>query len=229
MGVVRPFKPQDAAHFNAVIGVDEVGRGALCGPVVAAAVWFDPLVFPPEIFAELDDSKRLTPRKREELTRYILRYSRTSVAASSTTVIDQVGILRATLMAMRRAILRLKIDAPILVDGRDVPPGVMLPVTPVIGGDRTIPQIAAASILAKTCRDRIMTLLSARHSGYCWEQNMGYGTAQHLAGIAAHGITAHHRKSFKPILQQSFSLDGLSTAYIDLVPDELDAASSGQH
>jgi ribonuclease HII len=157
----------------------------------------------------------------------ILLHSRTAVAASSTAVIDQVGILRATLIAMRRAILRLQIEAPILVDGRDVPPGVWLPVTPVIGGDRKIPQIAAASIVAKTCRDRIMTLLSARYGGYCWEQNMGYGTAQHLAGIAAHGVTAHHRKSFKPILQQSFSLDGLSTECGDAVPDELTIASSG--
>lgn len=229
MSSVRPFKPEHATQYNTVIGVDEVGRGALCGPVVAAAVWFDPLVFPVDIFAELDDSKRLTPKRRAELAADILIYSRSAVAASSAAVIDQVGILRATLIAMRRAILRLQLEAPVLVDGRDVPPGILLPVTPVIGGDRMIPQVAAASILAKTCRDRIMTLLSARHGGYCWEHNMGYGTAQHLAGIATHGITAHHRKSFKPILQQSFSLDSLSTECCDTVPDELIVAPSGQH
>jgi ribonuclease HII len=204
MSSVKPFSLGDVRDFEAVIGVDEVGRGALCGPVVVAAVWFDPTFFPSDIFVQLDDSKRLTARKREELARGILCNAHTAVAASSVTMIDRVGILRATLDAMGRAVLRLRIQAPILIDGRDVPAGLIFPARAIIGGDGKVPQIAAASILAKTCRDRLMSKLSTRYNGYCWEHNMGYGTTKHLEGLATHGITAHHRLTFKPILQHRF-------------------------
>src|SRR5579871_2049540 len=114
------FRADDAALYPAAIGIDEVGRGALCGPVVAAAVWFDPAAFPSELFAALDDSKRLTARKREQLAGQIVLYARVALAATPAPVIDRIGIRHATLDAMRRAALRLGVEATVLVDGRDV-------------------------------------------------------------------------------------------------------------
>lgn len=206
---MRPFKGKRLATFPAVIGCDEAGRGALCGPVVVAAVWFDPAAVPRRLLNELDDSKRLAPATREALAGHILRLDamRVAVAASAAVAVDRHGIRTMTLDAMRRAVLRLGIDAPVRIDGVDVPPGIPLPCEPVVRGDSSVPQIAAASIVAKTCRDRLMTRLARRYPGYCWEDNAGYGTASHLAGLARLGPTPHHRHTFRPVSQFHLRLE----------------------
>ncbi|MEE7476259.1 ribonuclease HII [Methylobacterium hispanicum] len=191
-----PFDPAEAARYPAAIGCDEVGRGALCGPVVVAAVWFDPAALPPDLLARLDDSKRVPEALRTVLTPLIREHGRVAVAAGSRALIDRLNIRGATLDAMRRAVLRLGLDAPVLVDGRDTVPGLPLPCRAVIGGDRLVPQIAAASIVAKTVRDTLMRRLALRHPDYGWERNVGYGTALHRAGLAARGRSPHHRLTF---------------------------------
>jgi ribonuclease HII len=200
---MRPFNPDEAAQYPTVIGIDEAGRGALCGPVVVSAVWFDPVTLPANLLSELDDSKRLSRGVRERLVEGIVSHGRVSLAAVPAPVIDRIGIRNATLVAMARAAVRLGIEAPVLVDGRDVPRELDLPCEAVIRGDSKIPQIAAASIMAKTTRDRLMRRLSVRYPGYCWERNVGYGTRDHLEGLAHLGPTRHHRRSFAPVLQLS--------------------------
>ena len=189
-----PFDPIVANRYPAVIGVDEVGRGALCGPVVVAAVWFDPVAIPPALLEALDDSKRVPRQIREALAPLIRANGRVAVAAGSRALIDRINIRAATLDAMARAVARLGLDAPVLVDGRDALPG--LPGRAVIGGDGLVPQIAAASIVAKVFRDGLMRRLALRHPGYGWESNVGYGTAVHRAGLGARGRSPHHRLSF---------------------------------
>ena len=191
-----PFDPVRAAEYPAVIGCDEVGRGALCGPVVVAAVWFDPVTIPPDLLARLDDSKRLKEPLREALTPLIRAHARVAVAAGSRALIDRVNVRVATLDAMRRAVLKLSLDAPVLVDGRDAVPGLSQPCRAIVGGDGAVPQIAAASIVAKTFRDGLMRVLARRHPHYGWERNVGYGAPVHLAGLKAHGRSPHHRLSF---------------------------------
>ncbi|CAO4164422.1 ribonuclease HII [Methylorubrum populi] len=193
---MRPFDPALAATYPAVIGCDEVGRGALSGPVMVAAVWFDPLAFPPDLLARLDDSKRLDKATRTALTPLIRTHARVALAASSRRLVDRINVRAATLDAMRRAVTRLGLDGPVLVDGRDTIPGLTQTCRAVIGGDRLVPQIAAASIIAKTLRDDIMRRLAPRHPAYGWERNAGYGTAVHLAGLSAQGCSPHHRVSF---------------------------------
>ena len=189
-----PFDPSRARHYPAAIGCDEVGRGALCGPVVVAAVWFDPAAIPPTLLAALDDSKRVPRPVRETLAPLIRGHARVAVAAGSRALIDRINIRAATLDAMARAVARLGLDAPVLVDGRDALPG--LPSRAVVGGDRLVPQIAAASIVAKVFRDGLMRRLALRHPGYGWERNVGYGTAIHRAGLVALGRSPHHRLTF---------------------------------
>ena len=189
-----PFDPMVANRYPAVTGCDEVGRGALCGPVVVAAVWFDPVAIPPTLLAALDDSKRVPRPVREALAPLIRAHARVAVAAGSRALIDRINIRAATLDAMARAVARLGLDAPVLVDGRDALPG--LPGRAVVGGDRSVPQIAAASIVAKVFRDRLMRRLALRHPGYGWERNVGYGTPIHRAGLTAQGRSPHHRLSF---------------------------------
>lgn len=191
-----PFDPACAAQYPAVIGCDEVGRGALCGPVVVAAVFFDPAALPPALLARLDDSKRVPEPARVALTPLIRAHARVVVAAGSRALIDRVNVRVATLDAMARAVRRLGLDAPVLVDGRDPVPGLGQPCRAVIGGDRLVPQIAAASIVAKTVRDALMRRLALRHPDYAWERNVGYGTAAHLSGLATRGRSPHHRLSF---------------------------------
>jgi len=190
----RPFDPARAAAYPPAIGCDEVGRGALCGPVVVAAVWFDPAAIPPDLLAALDDSKRLPEPERERLAPLIRAEARVAVSAGSRALIDRINIRAATLDAMARAVARLGIAAPVLVDGRDALPG--LPGRAVVGGDRLVPQIAAASIVAKAFRDTLMRRLALRHPGYGWERNVGYGTALHRAGLTRLGRSPHHRLSF---------------------------------
>ncbi|MBE7246514.1 MAG: ribonuclease HII [Actinomycetospora chiangmaiensis] len=193
-GSARPFDPSRAAAYPAAIGCDEVGRGALCGPVVVAAVWFDPAALPPDLLAALDDSKRVPEPERDRLAPLIRAQARVAVAAGSRALIDRINIRGATLDAMARAVARLGIAAPVLVDGRDPLPG--LPGRAVVGGDRLVPQIAAASIVAKVFRDALMRQLAERHPGYGWERNVGYGTALHRAGLTTLGRSPHHRLSF---------------------------------
>ncbi|MCJ2044191.1 ribonuclease HII [Methylobacterium sp. J-078] len=191
-----PFDPRLAATYPAVIGCDEVGRGALCGPVVVAAVWFDPVAFPPDLLARLDDSKRLKAAERAALTPLIRDHARVAVAAGSRALVDRLNVRGATLDAMRRAVLALGLAEPVRVDGRDPVPGLAQPCRAVIGGDRLVPQIAAASIVAKTLRDGLMHRLAGRYPDYGWASNVGYGTRAHLAGLAERGRSPHHRLSF---------------------------------
>lgn len=193
---MRPFADPAAVTLPAAIGCDEVGRGALCGPVVVAAVWFDPARFPVSVLAALDDSKKLDRAARERLTPLIREHARVAVAAGSRDLVDRINVRAATLDAMRRAVEKLGLDAPVMVDGRDPIPGLALPCRAVIGGDRLVPQIAAASIVAKTLRDGLMRALARRHPAYAWDSNVGYGTRAHLAGLARLGRSAHHRVSF---------------------------------
>ncbi len=179
-----------------IAGVDEAGRGPLAGPVVAAAV-----VFPPEKrVAGVVDSKLLPPAIREELAVEIRRRALCfGIGAASRLEIDRLNILRATHLAMRRALARLPLlPGHVLVDGLPVPelgPGH----TAVVDGDARSFTIACASILAKTTRDRLMGRLASRYPDYGWDTNMGYSTAEHVEALALHGPTPHHRRSFVPV------------------------------
>ena len=184
-----------------VAGVDEAGRGPLAGPVVAAAVILDPLC-PIEGLA---DSKKLSAAKREQLAPLIRARSLAwAVAEATAAEIDAINILQATFLAMRRALAGLGL-APqqVLVDGNRCPklddllPGCAA--LAIIGGDATEPAISAASILAKTHRDGLMTALDHSHPGYGFAIHKGYGTAAHLAALRAQGPCAEHRRSFRPV------------------------------
>lgn len=189
-----------------VAGVDEVGRGPLAGPVVAAAVVFR---VPPSplLSGMLDDSKKLTVRRREKAYDALLADETVCAAlgAASVSEIDRLNIGQACHLAMQRAMYRLAEELgewPVaaLIDGNRAP---KLPcrVETVIRGDGKSLSIAAASILAKVVRDRLMTRLAVRHGDYGWERNAGYGTAHHLTGLKEEGITLHHRRSFAPVKQ----------------------------
>jgi ribonuclease HII len=194
--VSRPFARRRASLFPPVIGCDEVGRGALCGPVVVCAVWFDPQALPKGLLAKLDDSKRIDAEEREALYPLIARAGRISFAARSARYIDVYNIRNATLQAMQQAVTRLGIAAPVRIDGIDVPRGLSGDCQAVVKGDGKVPQIAAASIMAKVLRDRLMARLAQRHVHYRWENNAGYGTKAHRDAIMAFGHTRHHRCSF---------------------------------
>lgn len=173
-------------------GVDEVGRGPLAGPVVAAAVI---LTAPVEGLA---DSKLLTAARREDLCRLIRSRGIVAVAAASVEEIERLNILGASLLAMRRAVERLAVrPAQVLVDG-DRGPALDCAMRCVVGGDAIVPEISAASIVAKVLRDRLMAQLSRRHPGYGWERNAGYGTPEHRRALARLGLTPHHRRGFAP-------------------------------
>jgi len=180
-----------------VCGIDEAGRGPLAGPVVAAAVILDRRRLPRILRDELDDSKKLAREQREEYAA-ILRRSAPfiGIGAASVEEIERLNILRATLIAMRRAVARLGVAPAIaLVDG-DVPPPLACAVRTVIGGDGLSLSIAAASVIAKVTRDRLMRQLAQRYVGYGWETNVGYPTEAHRAAIARLGLTPHHRRGF---------------------------------
>ena len=179
-----------------VAGVDEVGRGPLAGPVTAAAAILD-LSCVPE---GLDDSKKLTASKRETLYAALIDCADVSVAHASVAEIDQINILHASHLAMKRAVAGLR-TAPehVLVDGTMIPRGLAYPATAVVRGDARSLSIAAASIVAKICRDRIMVDLAQQHPGYGWETNMGYPSKSHRLALGKLGVTPHHRRSFKPV------------------------------
>jgi ribonuclease HII len=177
-----------------VAGVDEVGRGPLAGPVVAAAV----ILLRP--LAGLADSKLLPADERERLAAALLPIARIGIGAASVAEIDRINILRASLLAMRRAVLRLGCPPDLaLVDG-NIAPDLPCPAQTLIGGDGKEPAIAAASIVAKVTRDRLMRRLAARWPGYGWESNVGYATPEHAAALRRLGASCHHRRSFRPVL-----------------------------
>ena len=174
------------------VGVDEVGRGPLAGPVVVAAVILKRPIL------GLADSKALSAAQRDELAAIIRRDGRVALAAASVAEIERLNILGATLLAMRRAVLRLGVrPGLVLVDGNQ-PPAIDAPVRCVVGGDATVPEISAASIVAKVARDALMCRLALRYPGYGWERNAGYPTREHVAALARLGINCHHRRGFAP-------------------------------
>lgn len=187
-----------------VCGIDEVGRGPLAGPVVAAAVV---LTVPVD---GVGDSKALAAARRGELALAIHATAQVSLGAASAAEIDRLNILQATFLAMRRALARLKLRPDrLLVDGnRD--PGLGLPTSCIVGGDGSEPAIGAASIVAKVARDRLMTLLATRHPGYGFERNAGYPTLEHRLALARLGPTRHHRRSFAPCRQVLLALEAMS-------------------
>ena len=182
-----------------VAGVDEAGRGPLAGPVVAAAV-----VLPPNVgIRGVNDSKQLNAEKRERLFLEIREKAlHIGIGAASTKEIDRVNILRASHLAMSRAIARLPVvPQHIIVDGLPVP--ALGPThTAVVDGDAKVHCIACASIVAKVVRDRLMRMLSTRYPQYGWDTNAGYGTPEHRDAIGAHGLTPHHRRSFAFVSDQ---------------------------
>lgn len=179
-----------------VCGIDEVGRGPWAGPVVAAAVILDPAAIP----EGLNDSKRLSPERRAELAEILGGQAMVAVGVASVAEIETMNILQASFLAMRRAILGLGTrPALALVDGNKAPPGLPCGCRPIVGGDGLALSIAAASIVAKVARDRMMVSLAQQFPGYGWETNMGYGTKAHQDGLTRLGVTPHHRRSFQPI------------------------------
>ena len=179
-----------------IAGVDEVGRGSLIGPIYASAV-----ILKKECdIKKLKDSKKLTRKKREILNKYIKKNSYWSIASASKKEIEKLNILNATLLAMQRAIKKLKKKPKlVLIDGNRIPKMKNYDLKYVIKGDQKVPQISAASIIAKVSRDNLMKKISKNFMKYQWIRNCGYGTRDHLSAIKKFGITKHHRKTFKPI------------------------------
>ena len=179
-----------------VAGVDEVGRGPLAGPVTAAAVVLDPKCIPDG----LNDSKKLTAKRRLELYWQLLDCADVSIAHASVAEIDEINILRASHLAMERAIAGLQVlPEHVLIDGNMIPRGLRLPATTLVKGDSRSVSISAASIVAKVCRDCVLVDLAQQHPGYGWETNMGYGSKKHMEALRSLGVTPHHRCSFKPV------------------------------
>ncbi|HKL45555.1 MAG TPA: ribonuclease HII [Roseovarius sp.] len=185
-----------AGGARRIAGVDEVGRGPLAGPVTAAAVVLDPARLP----EGLDDSKRLSAKRRAELHDAIFAVAEVSIAHASVEEIDMINILRASHLAMERAIAGLSVVPDLaLIDGNMIPRGLMVPAQAVIKGDGKSLSIAAASIVAKITRDRMMWDLAQQFPGYGWETNAGYPSKSHREALQNIGLTPHHRRSFKPV------------------------------
>lgn len=179
-----------------VVGVDEVGRGPLAGPVMAAAV----VLNPDDIPEGLNDSKALSAKRREALYVKLMACADVSVGIASVAEIDEHNILRASHIAMVRAIAGLSVRPDhVLIDGNMIPRGLNLAATTVIKGDARSLSIAAASIVAKIRRDALMVDLAQQHPGYGWETNMGYPSKSHKEALVKIGVTPHHRRSFKPV------------------------------
>ena len=195
----RPDLSLESAAGEYVAGVDEAGRGPWAGPVVAAAVVFDAGSPPSGLGSMITDSKQLRAEHRAALQPAILACADATIGIASVAEINSMNILQATLLAMRRAVVRLaRMPDLALVDGNRAP-SLPCAVRTVVGGDGLSLSIAAASIVAKVARDRLMARLALDHPGYGWERNAGYGTAEHRAGLARLGPCAQHRRSFRPI------------------------------
>mgnify|MGYP001546833928 FL=1 len=200
-----------------VCGVDEAGRGPLAGPVVAAAV----ILQYGKIPRGLNDSKVLTEEEREALyPRIMERAIAVGVGEASVGEIDLVNIRQATHLAMARAVRALSIAAAFaLVDGNDAP-ALPCPCETIVKGDRKSASIAAASIIAKVTRDRMMTLLHGEHPHYGWFTNKGYGTPEHLSALQSHGVTAHHRRSFAPVHNILYVGNPVDSSHNTLIPQD---------
>jgi ribonuclease HII len=191
-----PDLSREQAHGGIVCGVDEVGRGPLAGPLVAAAVILDPAAIPDGI----RDSKALTVKRRDLLAPLIRQAATHAVGVVEAEELDRIGLTAANDLAMARAIAGLPVRPVLaLVDGRRVPKGLPCEAQAVIKGDTKSLSIAAASIVAKVHRDAVMQELAARHPGYGWETNVGYPTAAHREALKTLGITREHRRSFAPV------------------------------
>ena len=179
-----------------IAGVDEVGRGSLIGPVYAAAVILNKSINN----KILKDSKQLSRNKRKTLFKYIKKNSTCALGKATGKEIEKINILNASLLAMKRAIKKLKKKPTlVMVDGNKLPELKNYKLKSVIKGDQKIPCISAASILAKVFRDKMISNLGKKFKGYDWNKNSGYGTKKHLKAIKNLGITIHHRKNFSPI------------------------------
>lgn len=185
-----------SAGMLRVAGTDEVGRGPLAGPVTAAAVVLDPACIP----EGLNDSKQLSIKKRIYLADMLMECAEVSVAHASVEEIEQHNILRASHIAMCRALAGLP-NPPdhVLIDGSMIPHGLNISAQPVVKGDTRCLSISAASIVAKITRDKLMVDLAQQHPGYGWETNMGYGSKSHMSALRNLGPTPHHRRTFKPV------------------------------
>jgi ribonuclease HII len=207
---VRPSFKYEDQYSGLVCGLDEVGRGPLAGPVVAAAVIIHRDKAPLELLDQINDSKKLTAPKRAYLFQKIPEFCDVSIAECSVDEIDSINILQASLLAMKKAFEGLPV-APkaALVDGNKAP---KLPcaVKTIVQGDSHSLSIAAASIMAKHHRDQIMKTYAIDFPHYGWESNSGYGSKQHLQAIEIHGITPHHRRSFAPISKQLVKLNAVN-------------------
>lgn len=185
-----------ARGLTLVAGVDEAGRGPLAGPVIAAAVMLNPAHIPPG----LNDSKQLSAKRREALYAALLQVAEVSIGAATVEEIDAINILRASHLAMVRAVAGLKlVPDHVLIDGQMLPRGFNLSAQPIIRGDTLSLSIAAASIVAKTWRDKLMVDLAQQFPGYGWDHNAGYPTKGHKNALQNLGLTPHHRRSFKPV------------------------------
>lgn len=200
-----------------VCGVDEAGRGPLAGPVVAAAVILDRGRIP----KGLNDSKLLDEETREDLYPRIMEMAvAVGVGEASVEEIDLVNIRQATHLAMARAVRALPVTAMFaLVDGNDAP-ALPCKCDTLVKGDSRSLSIAAASIIAKVTRDRLMALLHDNHPVYGWRQNKGYGTPEHLTGLRAHGITVHHRRSFSPVHHILYGDESGDSIHNALIPQD---------
>ena len=182
--------------MKTIAGVDEVGRGSLIGPVYAAAVILNKSINK----KLLKDSKKITKSKREILAKYIKKNSVWATGKATVKEIEKINILNASLLAMKRAILKLRRKPSlVLIDGNKLPKIKNYKLSSIIKGDQKIPSISAASIIAKVTRDKMITNLGKKFKGYKWDKNYGYGTKEHLKAIRNLGITSHHRRSFSPI------------------------------
>ena len=197
----------EAGAELAIVGVDEVGRGPLAGPVVAAAVMFGPKGPPRRVARAIDDSKKLTAAEREELAPLIRAHAIVAIAEATVAEIDRINILRASLLAMQRAVAAHEgAPALALVDG-NIAPTLPCRVRTMVDGDALCLSIAAASIVAKVWRDRLMADLATLYPAYGWEHNAGYATAEHRAALKRWGPTPEHRKSFRPVYEQLSLID----------------------
>lgn len=192
---MEPSYKFDQVYETPIIGVDEVGRGPLAGPVISAAIVLNKEKIPEGI----NDSKKLSKKKREVINEELISQHNFAIGIASVEEIDKINILQASLLAMKRAVLNLNIKPQtILVDGNKLP-DLEYNMYPIIKGDSKSISIAAASIIAKVYRDKLMQDLSLQYPGYYWEKNSGYGTKQHLLALNNLGVTPIHRKSFAPI------------------------------
>ena len=179
-----------------IAGVDEVGRGSLIGPVYAAAVILKKNIRKKEI----KDSKKLTKIDREKLAKFIKKNSTWAIGSASVKEIEKLNILNASLLAMKRAIKKLKVKPNlVLIDGNKSPELRNYLIKTIIKGDQKIKEISAASIIAKVSRDKLMFKMSESFKKYKWDSNAGYGTKDHINAIRKYGITRFHRKTFNPI------------------------------